>query len=110
MIILIDCGIALKEVPLTLDSEAVSIVAHESVDRRSNAIPVHSITAGTAKLPDWQIMEAEGTLGNNIRGPTRRAIGDGDPMRRVNFQIRLYPPHENRKIERRLRGRHHKIS
>ena len=30
LIILIDCGIALKEVPLSPDSEAVSIVAHDS--------------------------------------------------------------------------------
>ena len=32
-IILIDCVIALEEVPLTPGSEAVFIVAHESVDR-----------------------------------------------------------------------------
>ena len=31
-------------------------------------------------------------------------------MQRVNYQISLYPPHENRKIERRVRKRHQKIS
>ena len=44
MIILIDCGIALNEVPLNPGLKAVPIVAHESVDRESNAIPVHPIT------------------------------------------------------------------
>ena len=39
LIILIDCGFALKKVPLTSGSEAVSIIAHESVDHGSNAIP-----------------------------------------------------------------------
>ena len=42
------------------------------VDRESNAIPVHPITAGSAKLPDWLIREAEETLENNIRGPQER--------------------------------------
>ena len=65
----IECEIALKKVLLTPGSKAVSIVAHESVDRESNAIPVHPITAGSAKLPDWQIRESEETLENNIRGP-----------------------------------------
>ena len=45
-----------------------------------------------------------------IRGPTRKAIGNGDPMRRVNDQISLYPPHENRKIEGRVREIHQEIS
>ena len=31
-------------------------------------------------------------------------------MQRVNYQISLYPPHENRKIERRVRKIHHEIS
>ena len=44
------------------------------------------------------------------KGPTRKAIGYGDPMQRVNYQISLYPPHENRKIEKRVRKRHQKIS
>ena len=57
-IILIDCGIALKEVPLTPGG--------------SNAITVHPITAGSAKLRDWLIMEAEETLENNIKGPQER--------------------------------------
>ena len=39
------------------------------VDRGSNAIPVHPIIAGSAKLPDWLSREAEETLENNIRGP-----------------------------------------
>ena len=55
LIIFIECGIALKEVRLTPRSEAVSIVAHESVDRGSFAILIHPITAGSAKsLPDWR--------------------------------------------------------
>ena len=45
---------------------------------------------------------------NNIRSPTRKAIGNWDLMQRV--QISLHPPHENRKIERRARKRHQKIS
>ena len=72
-VMLIICGIALEEVPLTQGSEAVSIVAHESrVDGGSNAIPVHLITAGSAKPPDWLIKEAEETIENNIRGPQER--------------------------------------
>ena len=39
------------------------------VDRGSNAIPVHPITAGSAELPDWLIREAEETLEINIRSP-----------------------------------------
>ena len=73
IIILIDCGIALKEVPLSPCSKAVSIVALESrVDRGSNAIPVHPITSGSLKLPVWFIREAEETLENKIRGPQDR--------------------------------------
>ena len=34
---------------------------------------------------------------------------NGDPMQRVNYQISLYPPHENRKIERSVRKRHQQI-
>ena len=67
LIILLDCGIDLTEVPPT--PEAVSIVAHHSVDHGRYATPVHPITAGSAKLPDWLIKEAEETSGNNIRDP-----------------------------------------
>ena len=42
------------------------------VDRGSYAIPVHPITAASAKLPDSLIMEAEETLENNIKGPQER--------------------------------------
>ena len=43
--ILIDCRIALKEVPSTPDPEAMFIVVPQViVDRESNAIPVHPIT------------------------------------------------------------------
>ena len=69
LIILIDCGIALKDVPLTPGSEAVSIVAHETVARGSSAIPVHPIPPGSSKLPAWLIRETEKTLKNNITGP-----------------------------------------
>ena len=73
MIILIDCRIALNEVPLTPGSESVSNVAHESkADSVSNAIPVHPITAGSAKLSDWLIREAEKTYEKNLRGPQER--------------------------------------
>ena len=68
-IILIDCDISLKEDPLTPGPEAVSIVAHQSADQENNAIPLHLITAGSAKLPDWLIKEAEETLKNNRSGP-----------------------------------------
>ena len=103
LIILIDCGITPKEVPLTPGSEAVSIVAHESVDRGSNVISVHPITAGSAKLPDWLIRKAEETFENNIKGPQKKSIRYGDPMQSVNNQISFYPQHENWKIEKRLK-------
>ena len=64
-----DSGIALKEIPLTPGSEAVSTIAHDSVDRRSDAICVHLITACSEKLPDWLIREPEESFENNIRGP-----------------------------------------
>ena len=81
-------------------------LAHESrVDCGSNAIPVHHITAISAKLHNWLIREAEETFENNIRSHIKKAIGNGDPMKRVNYQISVYPPHENRKIERE-RNRH----
>ena len=35
----------------------------------------------------------------------KKGIGNGNPMQKVNYQISLYPPHENRKIERRVRKR-----
>ena len=76
------------------------------VDRGSNAIPAHQTTAGSAKLPDWLIREAEETLENNIRGLQTKVIGNGDPMQSVIYQISLYPPHENRKIEIIVRKRH----
>ena len=50
----------------------MSIVARVRVDCESNAIPVHLITAGSAKLPDWLIRETEETLENNIRGPQKK--------------------------------------
>ena len=68
-IIFIVCGIALKEILLTPGPEAVSIVAHQSEYRGRNAIPVHPINAGSAKLPDLLIKETEQTLENNTRGP-----------------------------------------
>ena len=69
LLIILIVGITLKEVPLILGTEAMSIVVHESVNRESNAIPVHPIIAGSEKLPDWLIREAEEILENNIRGP-----------------------------------------
>ena len=54
------------------EGEAVSIITHESrVYHGSNAISVHPITAGSAKLPDWLIREVK-VFGNNIRGPQER--------------------------------------
>ena len=53
----------------------MSIVAPRvTVDRGSNEIPVHPITAGCAKLPDWLIMDVEEAL-ENIRSPTKKVIG-----------------------------------
>ena len=79
LIILIDCGIALKEVPLTPGPEVVSIVAHESeyISREqcnpcTSPIPVHPITAGSAKLQYWLIRKAEETLENNLSSPQER--------------------------------------
>ena len=136
ILFLIYCGIAQKKVPKIPCSESYAIVAYESdyfnklwdcpeggssnpglgsgadcspwirVDRGSNAIPEHPITAGSAKLPDLLIREAEETMENNIR----KAIGNGDPMQRVNYQISLYPPHEERKVERRVRKIHQELS
>ena len=37
-------------------------------------------------------------------------MGYEDPMQRVNSQISLYPLHENRKIESRVRKIHRQIS
>ena len=31
-------------------------------------------------------------------------------MQRINYQISLYPPHENTKIERKVKKRHQEIS
>ena len=68
LIILIDCRIALKEVPLPrARKHNVHCRPPVRVDRGSNAIPVHPITAGSGKLPNWLIREAEETLENNIR-------------------------------------------
>ena len=70
---LIDCGIALNEVPLTPGSEAgFHCSLRVRVDCESNATPMHPIAASSAKLPDWLIWEAEKTLENNIRGPQER--------------------------------------
>ena len=46
----------------------------------SSTIPVPPITAGSAKLPGWLIREA-------VRPwkIIRKAIGNGDPMQRVNY-------------------------
>ena len=57
----------------------------------------------------WPIREAVRPW-KIIRGPIRKAIGNRDPMQRVNYQIPLYPPYENRKNERRARKRHQEIS
>ena len=51
------------------------------VDRGSNAIPVHSITAGSANFPDWQIRKAEEILENNIKGPQERQQETGIPCK-----------------------------
>ena len=82
--------------------DIMSIVACElRVECESNAIPVHPITAGSAKLPDWVIREAEETFESNIR----KAIRNGYLMQRVNSQISLYPPHENKKLISEVRNR-----
>ena len=89
------------EGPLTPGPEAMCIVAHQSeLIGAIYEIPSHPITTGSVKLPDWLIWEAEETLENNTRGPTRKAIGNRDPMQRVKYQFSLYHPHENRKVER----------
>ena len=44
------------------------------------------ITAGNAKLPGWPIREALRPW-KIIRGPIRKAIGNGDHMQRVNYLI-----------------------
>ena len=72
IIILIDCGIALKEVPNPGPGSGVHCGPWVRVDRESNAIPVHPITAGGAKLPDWLIREVEETSENNRRGPQEK--------------------------------------
>ena len=67
---------------------------------QSQTVP--PIAAGSVKLTDWLIREAEETLENNTWYP-KKGIGNRDPMQRVNYQISLYPPHKNRKIERRVK-------
>ena len=37
----------------------------------------------------------------NNKEHTRKAIGYGDLMQRVNYQISLHPPHENRKSNKK---------
>ena len=49
-------------------------------------------------------------LGKKYKERLREAIGNGGPMQRVNYQISLHPPQENRNIERRVREKHQKIS
>ena len=57
--ILIDFGIVLKEVLLTPGlGSGVHCRPRVRVNRRSNAIPVHPITTGSAKLPDCLPMMA----------------------------------------------------
>ena len=79
------------------------------VDCENNTIPVPPITAGSAKLPCWPIREAV-RPSKIIRGHIRKAIRNGDPMQKVNYQISLYPPHENGKIKRSVSKRHQEIS
>ena len=65
---LINCGIAVKEVLLTRGRRHnVHCSLWISVDCESNATPVDPITAGSVKLPDWLIREAEVTLEYDIR-------------------------------------------
>ena len=65
----------------------------------SNAFLVHSITASSAKLPDWLIQGTEETLENNRRGPSETEI----PCNGFTTKIILYSLRENSKIERRVR-------
>ena len=52
LIMLIDCGIAPKEVPLTPGPEAVSIAAYDSSRSREQCNPVyHIITGNVMKWP-----------------------------------------------------------
>ena len=80
-----NCGIALKEVLLTVSNPGLGIGVHcgqpVRVDRGSNEIPVHSIIAGSAKLSDWLIREAEETLENNIMGPQESQWDTGNPYK-----------------------------
>ena len=76
---LIGCGIALKKVPLTPS------IVNSSLREKCN--PCTSLTAGSAKLQDWLIREAVRPWINNKRGSIRNAIGNGDPMKRVNYLI-----------------------
>ena len=52
MIILIDCGIILKEVPLIPNPEAVSIVARQSISREQcNPCTYHYINLSVPQFP-----------------------------------------------------------
>ena len=45
-------------------------------------------------------------LRKQYKRPIRKTIENGGTMQRVNYQISLWSPHENRKIERRVRKRY----
>ena len=52
-------------------------------------------------LPDRLIREAEENMENNIRGPQESRLETGIPFQGSTTKISLYPPHENRKIEKK---------
>ena len=56
-------------------------------DCESNATPVHLITVGSAKPPDWLIREAEETSENNIRSPQERQWETGIPCKGSTTKI-----------------------
>ena len=76
---------------------------------KSNAIPVHPITAGSAKLPGWPIREAIRPW-KIIRGPIRKTKGNEDPMQRVNYLIHCTLRMRTERRKGRVRERHQKIS
>ena len=56
------------------------------VNHESNEISVSTITVGSTNLPNWPIGEAV-RLWKKQEGRAHKAIGNEDPMQRVNYLI-----------------------